>query len=413
MFDDSASALRLWNFLLSEEDRLREHKAAGRVLVGAMKDLGTVPVMAWSVPDLAAFYLDGAWWIPCVMELSAPLMDVASSMGLDDSFCPVRAVLGACVTGEHFPLPDMVTCSVGATCDDLSAVAQRLEGIGHPVTWWEVPHRRRPERGEESVVLPGGFVAPQEQVDFVRGELERVRAALQTRSRCKLDDAALSSGIKAANRMRAVLEELRSLAYSAVPCPLPSLEMQVAEMLALHFCSDVEESIAVLTDLADEVKARVKAGVGPLSRDAVPVFWVNPVADMRVMNLIEDCGGRVAGTEYLFSHALDPIPEDVQPMEALARTALADPMVGSAADRAARILADVVKFGARAVIISRIPGASHCATEGLAIKEYVRASLDIPVMEIEVPPLSDAFGASLRTRIDAVLEAARQARAPR
>jgi len=31
---------------------------------------------------------------------------------------------------------------------------------------------------------------------------------------------------------------------------------------------------------------------------------------------------------------LDPIPTDLPPMEALARMALADPMVGSAADRA-------------------------------------------------------------------------------
>ena len=45
--DNSAASLRLWNFLLSEEDRLR--CAEGKRLVGTMKDLGTVPVMAYSL----------------------------------------------------------------------------------------------------------------------------------------------------------------------------------------------------------------------------------------------------------------------------------------------------------------------------------------------------------------------------
>ena len=48
----------------------------GTMLVAAMKDLGTVPVMAYALPDVVAFYPDGAWWIPCVMELSAGLLAV-------------------------------------------------------------------------------------------------------------------------------------------------------------------------------------------------------------------------------------------------------------------------------------------------------------------------------------------------
>ena len=105
----------------------------------------------------------------------------------------------------------------------------------------------------------------------------------------------------------------------------------------------------------------MQAGAGVLEESAVRVFWVNPVADLRVMNLLEDAGGRMCGTEYLFCHALDPIlPKDLPPMEALARMALADPMVGSPVDRAGRIGADVRRFGAEAVVISRIPGASHC-----------------------------------------------------
>jgi benzoyl-CoA reductase/2-hydroxyglutaryl-CoA dehydratase subunit BcrC/BadD/HgdB len=403
-FDNSPAALRLWNFLLTEEDRLRAARDCGKKLIGTMKDLGTVPVMAYSLDNLVAFYPDGAWWIPCVMEVNSGLLQIADSLGIDESFCPVRAMLGAFVTEAHFPIPDLLTCSVGATCDDFSAIAQRLNGLGHPILWWEIPHRRRPEDDEEAVRLPGGFVTPRSQIEFVKSELQRVRIALQELAGRPLDDEALAQGIGQANRVRELLARLRHVAFTAELCPMPALEMLIAEMLAIHFCSDQDETIAVLQELLDEVVFRVAGGAGYLPAGAARVFWVNPVADLQVMNLLEDCGGRICGTEYLFAHALDPIPQDVPPMEALARMALADPMVGSATDRAARIVAEIRRFGAEAVIVSRIPGASHCALEGEIIGEIVREECGLPVLEIEVPPMTDAIQPTLRTRLEALVE---------
>jgi benzoyl-CoA reductase/2-hydroxyglutaryl-CoA dehydratase subunit BcrC/BadD/HgdB len=408
--DNSAAALRLWNFLLTEEDRLRTAQAAGKRLVGAMKDLGTVPVMAFSLENLVAFYTDGAWWIPCLKEQTAGLLAVADSLGIDDSFCPVRAMLGAFLTGAHFPIPGLLTCSVGATCDDFSAIAQRLDGLGFRVLWWEALHRRSPEPGEPAVDLPGTFRAPQSQVALVRSELERVRGALESYAGRRLTDGRLAAGIRRANHVRRRLAELRQLAFTATPCPLPGLELLVAEMLAIHFCSDQEETSRVLDDLLAETRRRVAAGIGVLPPDALPVFWVNPVADLRVMNLLEDLGGRVCGTDYLFCHALDEIPADLPPMEALARMVLADPMVGSAVNRAERICTDIRRFGAAAVVISRIPGASHCGLEGTIIAELVREQLGIPVAEIEVPPITDSLEPTLRTRLEALIETARHDR---
>ena len=186
--------------------------------------------------------------------------------------------------------------------------------------------------------------------------------------------------------------------------------MLIAEMLAIHFCSDRDECLAVLEDLLAEVRRRVSAGVGVGQAEAVRVFWVNPVADLKAMNLLEAAGGRICGTEYLFSHALDPIPEDVEPMEALARMALADPMAGPAGDRARRICRDARIFGAEAAVISRIPGASHCAWEGRVIRDIIQSELSLPVLEIEVPPVIDSVATKLRNRIDALLETARQRR---
>jgi benzoyl-CoA reductase/2-hydroxyglutaryl-CoA dehydratase subunit BcrC/BadD/HgdB len=360
--------------------------------------------MAYALDNVIAFYPDGAWWIPCVMEHSAGLLEIADSMGIDESFCPVRAMLGAFVTKNHFPIPDLLTCSVGAVCDDFSAIAQRLEDLGQKILWWEIPHRREPQQGEAAVKLPGGFVAAKSQVEFVESELLRVRDSLEELVDKRLDEAAIGMGIAKANSIRRCLAELRTLAYRTDPCPMPALEMLIAEMLAIHFCSDQDECLNVLDLLLEEVKSRVSAGVGVLDDKAARIFWVNPVADLRVMNLLETCGGRICGTDYLFAHALDIIPEDLPPMEALAAMALADPMVGSSVDRARRICRDAAAFGAEAVVVSRIPGASHCALEGWVIQEMVGSDLDIPVVEIEVSPVTDALAPKLSTRLEALVE---------
>lgn len=409
-FDPSPAALRLWNFLLTEEDRLRQARQRGQLLVGTMKDLGTVPVMAYASPRLVAFYPDGAWWIPCVMELSDGLFRIADGLGIDESFCPVRAMLGAFITEAHFPKPDLLTCSVGATCDDFSAIAQRLEAMGHPTLWWEMPHRRAPDPGEPAIALPGGFLAPASQVALVKAELARVRLALESLAETPITDDDLRRGIRAANRVRDLLSQLRQQVFAADPCPLPALEHLIAEMLAIHFCSDREETIAVLKDLLEVIQERVRQARGPIQQGAARIFWVNPVADLRAMNLLEDCGGRLCGTEYLFCHAWDRIPEDLAPLEALARMALADPMVGSLGDRAQRICADAQRYGAEAIVISRIPGASHCAYEGRIIGVVAQQKLDIPVLEIEVPPVSDPLLPSLRSRLEALVETVRARR---
>lgn len=409
-YDNSPAALRLWNFLLTEEDRLHEAAQAGKRIVGTMKDLGTVPVMAYAFENLVAFYPDGAWWIPCVMEHQAGLLEIADSMGIDESFCPVRALLGAFVTRNHFPIPDLLTCSVGATCDDFSAIAQRLPDLGHPVLWWEALHRRSPENGEAAVTLPCGCSAPASQIRIVESELGRVKETLEDLAGERLSNAQLSEGIAHANQIRKALARLRELAYTSEPAPMPALEMLIAEMLAIHFCSDRDESLRVLQALLGEVQSRVTEGLGVLDRDAARIFWVNPVADLRVMNLLEECGGRICGTEYLFTHALDPIPENVPPMEALAQMVLADPMVGSAHQRAQRISLDVTRFGAEAVVVSRIPGASHCALEGAAIQDAVEEQHGLPVLEIEVPSLADAMMPKLRTKLQALVETVRQRR---
>jgi hypothetical protein len=210
--------------------------------------------------------------------------------------------------------------------------------------------------------------------------------------------------------VRRLLADLRKTVYTAPAAPLPALEMLVAEMLAIHFCSDREEAVAVLEELLAEAQTRIGRNQFVVSADTVRIFWVNPVADLRAMNLLEDFGGRICGSDFMFTHALDLIPENLPPLEALARTALADPMVGPTTDRAARIVRESRAGRAEAVVISRIPGASHCAREGEIIRDIVVQQIGIPVIELEIPPVCDAMLPTLGTRLQALVEIARARR---
>jgi len=74
------------------------------------------------------------------------------------------------------------------------------------------------------------------------------------------------------------------------------------------------------------------------------------------------------------------------------------------------LVADCRAFGAEAVVISRIPGASHCAREGALIRQRVRAELGLPAVELEIPPICDPLLPTVSSRLQALIETARERR---
>jgi hypothetical protein len=409
-FDNSLASLRLWSFLLSEEGRLHKSRAAGKKIIGTMKDLGTAPILAYACDNAVAFYPDGAWWIPCVMEMSEGLLRVADSLGFGDEMCPARAALAAFFKGGHFPMPDLLVGAVGCCCDDFSSIQQRVSDLGLPIVWWELPYRREASDNEPFELTPTGLKVPTRLVDFVAGQLQKVKAAIEKTVGQTITDEKLSQAIAKTNQLRSLLSKIRDLSYGTVPVPFPSLETQICEMIALHFCSEMDESINVLEHVASTIEERVKNRQGVLPQDSCRCVWVNPVADLRAMNMFESLGGSIAGTEYLFRHALVQIPTDIDPVRALALTALCDPMIGSSQYRARIIVEDAIKYNAEGVVISNIPGASHCATEGTIIRDYVQTKTGLPVLEVTVPPLIDSESSQLSTRFEAFFETIRNRR---
>lgn len=422
-FDGSLAALRLWAFIFSEKDRLFLAKEKGWKIIAAMKDLGPVPVLAYALPEALTFYADELWWAPCFAE-EPHLLDEAAKLGAGEELCFVRAALGAMITLDYFPAPDLCIAGVGACCDDFSAVMQLIESIGYPVHWWEMAARfdLLSPTTEMFLRTPGGGSMYQESArEFVAGQLRGVVKRLEELSGVTITEEMLEKSRTVFNEIRGKISTLRDLVYGAKNPPLPGLEMMLAEFIAIHACSEPEEAVRVLDDLLQTVCERLANNTSPLSPEVahsanlaepVRIFWATPPTDASLITLLEDLGGCIAGTEYMISHAFYRMATDRPVVEAVAENCMDDPMTGSAAFRARRIVDGARKYGAEGVIISGISGASHCPFDEGAITEAVMKELDIPVLSFDVPYSPGRLSEQIANRMQGFIDMIRQRRAP-
>lgn len=413
-FDSSLAALRIWAFIFSEKDRLFLAKEKGWKIFAAMKDLGPVPVLAYAVPESLTFYADEVWWAPCFAE-EPHLLDEAAKLGAGEELCYVRAALGAMKTLDYFPSPDLCIAGVGACCDDFSAVMQLIEAEGYPTHWWEMAARFDPGSvvtAQKFLRTTGGSSYQEPALAFVTGQLRGVVRRLEEVSGKKITEEMLATSLARFNGIRSRIRTLRDLVYGAKRPPLPGLEMLLAEFIAPHACSEPDESVRVLDDLIATVRARLDKRLSPLSPDPARVFWVTPPTDAALITLLEDLGGCIAGTEYMISHSFYQLAKDRPVVDAVAENCMDDPMTGSAAFRAKRIIEGARKYGAEGVIISGIFGASHCAFDESAVTKAVQKELGIPVLSFDVPYSPGRLSAQIVNRMEGFMDMLRQHRKP-
>lgn len=406
-FDSSPASLRLWAFLFSEKDRLFLAKNSNWKIFATMKDLGQVPIITYAFPKALTFYADELWWAPCFAEESY-LLDEASDLGATEELCYVRAALGAYKTLDYFPKPDLSFAGVGSCCDDFSAVMQLIEWQGNPIHWWEIPMRLDNNKNNCHRTFKkshdAGSHYQKEAVTFLSEQYQGIVDKLNELGNTNIGEKELSQSVKQFNKIRKLVQDLRELVYSAERPPIPGLEMLLAEFIAIHACSELNEAPLVLEDLLETARKRLANNESPFGEKPLRIFWASPPTDASIITYVEDKGGCIAGTEYLISHAFYQLDENKSPLEAIAENYMDDPMIGSSDFRAERIVSEAKKFGAEGVLITGIFGASHCAFEERIISEKVREKLDIPVLSFDVPYSPGQMNEQVANRLDSFIE---------
>jgi hypothetical protein len=410
-FDNSLAALRMWGFVMTETERLFRARQVGRQVVATLGDLGGTPPMVLAAGNTVPFYPDCIWWVPFTNE-STVLFDAAAALGIGESACYSRAALGAFVKQSYFPAPVLCIGATGASCDDYSAVEQLVADLGYPMHWFELPLRKDcVGHHEEFSRTPAGVDYQQAARELLVAQFRSLRRDLEDTLGRRITDAALSSSIHRVNGVRQTVARIRERVYSAPAAVFPALEMMVIEFGNLHFYSDIDEWQSILAHVEQTVEQRIELGqyLSP-ERKPLRVVWVTPPADPLLLSYAEDLGLQVVGTEYVINQALHEIPEDQEPVTALAETLLNASLIGSSRARARSVIEQARRHRAEGIVISGILGGSHCAFETGLIQKYVAAELDLPVLAFDVPAPSSAISSQVRTRLEAFVELLRARR---
>ncbi len=394
-YDPEPASLGLCAFLESHTERLHARARGGARVIAAMKDLSVIPVLTASARDVVCYYADMAYMQPCTSE-DTRFLDLAREHGFDDTFCDVRAVVGALEDGEYWPRPDLCLAAVGACCDDFSACMQHVRTLGHPVSFWEIPH-------------VGHRAAPRDTAFVVR-ELDRVRRNIEAVLGRGIPDEDLAENIRRVNALRRRVRSIRDLAYGPDAAPLPALESLLVEAIPVDFCSDLDAALDLYARVEAMCRRRVESGCHAVDPRAVRLTLVTPSMDLCLQNDLEDMGARVAGTEYMLGHAFLDLDESLPPLEALARNVLANPMVGSAARRAGFICEEAERYDAEGVVLVSFFGASHCAYENKILAREIRSSLGLPTMVLDCQTVCHDLPGPVRSRLGAFIEALRDRR---
>ena len=398
-FDNGLAAWRLWSFLLSESERLFRARQVGKSVVATSGDLGVLPVLVSGFSNAVPFYPDCHWATPFLGE-SSVLFDAAQRYGLGENACFSRASLGAAFKGAYFPEPALYLCASGATCDDFHAVMDLIQWSGRRVHWFGIPHCRDAGVHAASNGHPAHDAVNRR---YLVQQLERAAQVLSQALQQPWSPTQLQDAIARVNRLRATVDRLRHLTFSAPRAPLPAVEAYYAEYALLHYYGDLEECQRVLDHLLATVEQRVRAQQGVLQEDALKVVWVSPTPDPRVLDFWESLGGRVVGTEYLNRQSLLPLRTDLPPLEALAEALLHGSLFGTTRRRTGTVLEQCHRYGAQGVIISSTFGASHCAAE-TSLLAYLVKRAGLPALHFEVPFTGAQLSGQVRTRLEAFAE---------
>lgn len=411
-FDNSLASLRLWGFMLSESERLFRARQTGMKIVATMGDLGAIPPLVYSFPGAIPFYPDCYWWTPFLNE-SNVLFEEAKRLGIGEECCFVRAALGAFSKLAYFPKPDLNIAATGASCDDMAAVMQGIQRLEHHVHWFELPHRKDNYpwfSAERFRKTDSHGVEYQEFIkDFLVKEFLTLIPALENTTGSQYNAAKLQEAIRKTNKLRNLINEIKDITFTAARSPIPALEIMNIEFIALSAYSDLDEATGILEHIKATIVERVAKNQGVTEEDALKIVWVTPPADPLLLNYLEDLGGRLAGTEFVINQALYPLLLNDEPINSLADGMLNASLIGTSKARAREIVRQARRFRAEGVIISNIFASSHCAFETAIIKDYVRSTLNIPVLAFDVvAPGKQMMQSQILNRMTAFMELLRE-----
>ncbi|HJD98061.1 double-cubane-cluster-containing anaerobic reductase [Mailhella massiliensis] len=354
---------------------LQEAKAAGKKVVGqyCIYSPLEIPLAAGAVPvSLCGTKNDSIPPAEAVLPRSlCPLIKSSFGFALQDS-CPYLAA------------SDIVVADT--TCDGKKKMYELL-GKYKPVMLLQLPH-----------------VQDGDALSYWRGQYGKLQERLEKDLGTTITPLKLKEAMRLCNRLRLALKEVLDLARLD-PSPLNGMQM-LNICFRASFMPDYEQAIAMLQDIAAEVKAScIKA-----PRDEARIIVTGVPAGMgshKVIQLLEDCGACVVCLDNCsgYKKVRLMIDEEADPLTALAKRYLDTPcaVMSPNPNRYAVLEQLVENFKAHAVVDLTWQGCQTYDVESFSLKKFIREELDIPFLQI-VTDYSPADTEQLKVRVEAFLE---------
>ncbi len=374
-------------------------KAEGRPVAWVAS---TFPVEVLEALDIVSVWPENYASVCAARQVSVELCERAEREGFSRDLCSYsRCVLGSMFGFEKglpeggLPRPDFLVATTCACDTHLKwfEVASRTYGV--PLFLLDVPYN---VGGGDS-----GHLDPV-HVEYYVSQLGKLFAFLEKMTGRRMDLDRLSEVLAVSDwtsRLWLEVQEFRK----CVPCPMDARDAFSAVFFML--CAPGSQAaVDFYTRLRDEVRDRVKSGVGVVDDERFRLVWDNlPLwHDLGVFDYLNGLGAVVVAE--VFSHTWAGGLDSAKPLENLARKYLPN-MANSSVKRRVDIILNLVKdFRADGLVLPANRGCRMMSIGETIVRDAVAKELGVPslIVDMDATDSRVAGDAEVKERLATFLE---------
>lgn len=352
-------------------------KAEGRPVAWVAS---TFPVETLQAMDVVPVWPENYASVCAARQLSVELCERAEREGFSRDLCSYsRCVLGSMFGYEKelpeggLPRPDFLVTTTCACDTHLKwfQVASRMYKA--PLFLLDVPYNTA---GGDSDHLD------KTHIKYYGSQLEELFAFLEKQTGTKLDMSKLEETLAISNWTSKLWMEIQDYRKTA-PCPMDARDAFSAVFFMLCVPGS-QLAVDFYTQLRDELRQRVKEGIGAIENERFRLIWDNlPLwFNLKIFEYLNSLGAVVVSE--VFSHTWAGSLDPSKPFESLARKYLPN-MANSNIQRRIDIIVSLVKdFHVNGVILPTNWGCRMMSIGETIVRDAVLKKLGVPSLIVDV-----------------------------
>ena len=362
----------------------------------------TFPVETLQAMDIIPVWPENYASVCAARQVSVELCEQAEHEGFSRDLCSYsRCVLGSILGYEKelpeggLPKPDLLVSTTSA-CDT-------------HMKWFQVASRiyRAPFYVLDTPYNIGGGDSDhldKEHIEYYKSQLSDLFGFLEKQTGTKFDKYKLGQTLALSNWTSKLWTEIQDLRKN-IPCPMDARDAFSAVYFMLSTPGS-QEAVDFYTQLRDELRERVRDGIGTVENERFRLVWDNlpPWYNLKIFEYLNTLGAVVVAE--VFSHTWTGNLDSENPYESLARKYLPN-MANSTVQRRVNIILNLVKdFHVNGVILPTNWGCRMMSIGETIVRDTVYKKLGVQslILELDSSDPRVAGEAQVKERLATFLE---------